>query len=266
MAANVLQYCYHHHQLAMPRHLACSCALSLSPTDVVVARSTSSRTWGWYCAGIVLRSALQPLHIPADGTTPALQIAVGTLVAVSPFLTHHDERFYAQPHRYHPARHLRSRTSRTPTAVSIEDATACGAALYRSQSAAGESSGSEQAAPPPDPNPVAIAFGAGIFRCPGRAFARSMLRAAVAALFSDGDMQWDLHTGHADVPAQARPARHTPLPPAWLTPTVVPGRHVFSRGLRSGDKRFVLPGAQPQLLVGVKRPTGELWAECESAA
>ena len=222
-------------------------------------------------AGIVLRSAVKPLRVAADDIAPALDVAAGTLVAVSPFLIHHDARFYAAPDRYCPGRHLRQGHLRPASGerelAGSEVGVAASTCPHR---VVRDSAGAcaEGLAPRLDPNPVAIAFGAGIFRCPGRAFARCMLRAAVAMFVSSSGAHWTLSGSATKASActqRERGARHTrnvANVPAWLSPGVVPGCHVFCRGLSSGDAHGLLPEAQPQLLVGVKRPVGELWATC----
>jgi hypothetical protein len=103
-----------------------------------------------------------------------------------------------------------------------------------------------------DPNPVCVAFGVGSFRCPGRAFAHWQLRLAVATLFSRYNLRHIDGQKVGEVGVEGRGA----YVPRWLQASTVPGRHVFARGVTSGDREGLLPQGRPQLLVGVKRPVG----------
>ena len=223
------------------------------------------------CAGIVLRYAQEDIRLPQTaGERSAAVVPAGSLVAVSPYLAHHDARFFARPDTYNPARHLRKQHA-SPPAVHRAAATyaSCPVSddakeVSRQHCSAASQSGA-------DPDPVHVAFGAGTFRCPGRAFARQQLRTAVAAFFTACNAALapqDLCASHSG-PSHGQPesSKQHGLAagqrvPSWLQQDATPGGHIMCRGMRSGDAAGVLPQAQSQLLVGVKRPQGLLWASC----
>jgi hypothetical protein len=315
-------------------------------------------------SGIILRYAQKPMTIPGDDACPPLLIPEHSTVAISPFLLHHDPRFFSAPNTYLPSRHLSSRSfganakKETAPSSNAENRQSCpvagltGSGHHGCHSSSLADSGDHRAcmrtreasrgrvacmsmtegichsdrpregcvgtreggeakiAIGPgdkvhephlqsvsrdaqistscvgaagvqlgcmhacssdaatqgarvDPAPIQVAFGAGAFRCPGRAFARCLLRLSVAAFFLPGNT-WQL----CDPPdALCDGCSHEgggkEEVPRWLAENIVPGGHVFARGLCSGDKGRRLPQARSQLLVGIKRPLGPLWARAE---
>lgn len=283
----------------------------------------------WRCpAGIVLRKALKPLRIPVKDTRQAgrlepasgTQIPAGRLVAISPFQLHHDPRFFRDPDMFDPTRHSRSvpdtsgQHGNAPVPSHCVGVAKSGHAAAAVEEASG-CNGADQAATGAR---VRVAFGAGPFRCPGRAFAMAEAALAVGIFFSsfdsvlsqvpvqDGQICADgpsggslmercgarapggliggpnhrVHTAacadgtgwdrgakydrhaHSRHRGCSAPVQAYVQAPPWLTPAVVPGRHVVARGVRSGDPSGRLPTFDPRLLVGVKKPTSSLWATC----
>jgi hypothetical protein len=243
---------------------------------------TSNRMQASQCAGIVLRYAERDLKVPASPQPFAVHR--GTLVAVCPYLIHHEARFYARPNEYDPARHMRTAaTGRSDSGAGEAPAAAAQQCPFEHAGGARAHGGPWQAAvskafyeagsasastrPAQDPNPVNIAFGAGAFRCPGRGFATCQLRLAVATLFTlypSLQLGGDSDSIGKQVDSSGGRSRATNMGehvPQWLRAHVVPGEHVAARVVTSGDKRGRLPRWQPQLLVGVKKPTGALMVQ-----
>ena len=227
-------------------------------------------------AGIVLRYAMNDVEVVAAlPTSLGVVVPKGTLVAISPYLIHHDFRFYLDPDLYLPSRHRRrgqSGAAAAPAQLHSPCASRTASArntAHHSQPGCGQF-GTESAthAPPQDPAPVHVAFGAASFRCPGRNFARCQLRLAVAALFmhydlelvSDGSTPLGGQGGDKCGPGFVHSSKK--WLPSWLSESEIPGSHVAARCVTSGDRHARLPQSQPQLLVGVKRPLGSLLVHC----
>lgn len=206
-----------------------------------------------------------------------VRVCAGARVAISPYLIHHDSRFFEHPEEYLPLRHSRKqRAAGSWQSEACSTSTGCAQDMQRSASASNgraclpsENTTSvvlaADASCVHDPAPVQIAFGAGSFRCPGRNFALRHLRLAVATLLTAYDIQ--LLTDSAASPcsdtrrAQTWSARQGWVP-RWLSRSSLPGTHVCARGVTSGDRHARLPQFRSQLLVGVKRPVGALLVQC----
>ena len=119
-----------------------------------------------------------------------------------------------------------------------------------------------------------VAFGAGAFKCPGRALALAQASLSIAVFFACTDARLcsavahSKVTGsdcaHASASVHGTEAASTPSAavPRWLKVDVLPGSHIVARGVCSGDPHSQLPRFDPRQLVGVKKPIEALYAAC----
>lgn len=149
----------------------------------------------WRCAtGIVLRKALKPLRIPVQDTAhgnsvePAscTHIPAGRLVAISPFQLHHDPRFFRDPAMFDPTRHRCSAPDTSGQHRKAPVRSDCAGVAKSGHPAADVevASGCKGAGQAAGLARIRVAFGAGPFRCPGRAFAIAEAALAVGIFFS----------------------------------------------------------------------------------
>ena len=119
-----------------------------------------------------------------------------------------------------------------------------------------------------------VAFGAGAFKCPGRALALAQASLSIAVFFACTDAHLCSSelcknvSGGDGTGASASEAEASMLPtaakaaPRWLQLDVLPGAHIVARGVISGDPQSQLPRFDARQLVGVKKPIEALYAEC----
>lgn len=220
------------------------------------------------CSGIGLRKALAPLHIyPASASDVSAKnsrtstspqptvVPTGSLVAVSPYQLHHDPRFFPAPHVFDPQRHYSCSSSQPHPPQH------CGASNTGAMCPASATNDREGGLAG---SPLRIAFGTGLFRCPGRSLALIQASLGVAVFFACADADLCGMEPGADLGCTIRggasksPFRVKGKTPKWLGS--VPGAHVVARGVTSGDPHMQLPRFDARQLVGVKRPVETLYA------
>jgi hypothetical protein len=116
-----------------------------------------------------------------------------------------------------------------------------------------------------------VAFGSGLFRCPGRYLALMQVSLTVAVFFActDACLCSTVSSDHTDRMSGVQECSEAPHDrksvQRWLRPEVVPGEHIVARGVRSGDPDGpLLPCFDSRQLVGVKKPVEPLLAVCRS--
>lgn len=115
----------------------------------------SIRETGRYYSGVnMLRLARKPFALPnTDVTIPA-----GSIISISPYLTHHDPQNYSEPEKYAPERWM---TDSDPVKqLNTQKETAF------------------------------MPFGAGAHKCPGEKLAGIITREVVGTLIRDYDVSW----------------------------------------------------------------------------
>ena len=214
-------------------------------TVVTESTATSRHVMTIACAGIVLRHARQDMQVSKDGRR-CTSVKRGTLVALCPYTINHDARFFNNAAEYEPSRHKPTSTASKHSSSSSEAESAEAAKNGRC--------------------PVDIAFGAGAYRCPGRAFANCQLRLALAAfmLLFDAQLMQKCASQASAPDVQHCQEDMQKKVPHWLSTRQVPGRHVVARGVTSGDVHGALPAWRPQLLVGVKKPVTSMFVNLQS--
>lgn len=138
-------------------------------------------------AGIVLLKSVTRLHIPQGSAGPIasrnpvrfLSIPAGRLVAISPFQLHHDPRFFQHPEVFNPMRHRRHGFLGQQFGPDVQIPKVEGGNLRVSGSGC-----STKDATAGDGTRLRVAFGAGPFRCPGRALAMAEAVFAVGIFFA----------------------------------------------------------------------------------
>jgi Cytochrome P450 len=247
-------------------------------------------------AGIVLRKAMAPLRLQAEGAreegkglpaghggAASTVVPRGSVVALSPYLLHHDDSFFPHAHVFDPTRHCAARASGAAERQCIAQDGCPHADAWCSQAGGtgspapcaahmAASAGSQGSARPalspaemPALPPLRVTFGVGQFRCPGRALALAEASMAVAVFFACTNATLPAHGGHQDNGHSASESRASGCP-GWLQADRVPGAHVVARSVRSGDPLGQLPAFDPRQLVGVKKPMTPLWVDCVHAA
>eukprot|EP00892_Ulva_mutabilis_P002446 jgi/Ulvmu1/12201/UM085_0065.1 len=170
---------------------------ALSGGEASIVHGCVSEALRLRAQGIVLRKAVKPLRIPqpdmpksdSSQTSRILEIPAGRLVAISSYQIHHDPRFFEKPEVFNPERHrgvapmvnkpAQAHSERCLHQVSKGSIGSGSAGTCR------EAQWPKEGATPAGELPrTRVAFGAGLFRCPGRSFALAEAALAVGIFFS----------------------------------------------------------------------------------